>query len=113
MDSREVREYTHYVISIFVITSGFLISNCAFLKMYLLFLIVLLLHWITNGNQCCISKMDYGEKAEYSQGILKKVGIHLSETTICILSYIFLSFLIYYTYTKLQTLCGFRFDSLF
>ncbi len=114
MDSRQVREYTHYAISIFIMTGAFLISNCAFLRMYLLFLIVLLLHWITNGNECCVSKLDYnGDPGGYSQEILRKFGITLSKTTVTIMNYLFVLFLIWYTYNKLQRTCAFNLNSLF
>ncbi len=114
MDSRQVREYTHYVITIFILTGGFLISNCPMLRAYLLFLVILVLHWVTNGNECFISKLDYKkEDVGYTQGILKKAGIELSKTTVSVLNYLFVLFMIWYTHDKLQRTCRFNLNSLF
>jgi hypothetical protein len=114
MDSRQVREYTHYAISIFILTGAFLIPSCPFLRVYLLFLVVLLLHWITNGNKCCISQFDYKkDDIGYTQGILKRFGIEFSKTAVTVLNYSTVLFLIWYTHDKLQRTCRFNLNSLF
>ena len=114
MDSRKVREHTHYVITIFILTGGFLISSCPLLRAYLLFLVILVLHWVTNDNQCFISEFDYKkEDIGYTQGILKKAGIHISKIGIDILNYSYVLFMIWFTYRKLQRTCAFHLYSVF
>jgi hypothetical protein len=114
MDTKLTTQYTHYVITIFIITGAFFISNCAMLKVYFLFLVVLLLHWLTNGNECFISKLDHdGDSGAYSQGILKQFGIELSKNTVSVLNYLAILSLIWFTYRKLQRTCGFNLNSVF
>ena len=108
MTNKEIRQYVHYAITLFVLTGAFLITNCALLKAYFLGIVIIVLHWMTNGNECCISKLDYeGDSEGYSNSIFQKFGISLSKAQTNILIYGLMFALIIYTYFKIKRTCGF------
>ncbi len=114
MESRIIRQYTHYAITIFGLTGAFFISNCAMLKAYFLFLVLILLHWLTNGNECWISKIDYdGDPEAYSNSMFNRLGIQLTKIQTNLLNYAIMIGLISYTYFKMKRMCGFNLNSIF
>jgi len=105
--SFELRTYIHYAITAFALTGVFWISNCPLLKVYFLMLVVILLHWLTNDDKCCISQIDHKQdKSGYSKDLWSKIGLRLSETQIFYVNKLIMLILITATYFKLKTVCG-------
>lgn len=106
--NKTVRAYVHYAITLFILLGPFVITNCPLLRTYFLFAVIIVLHWLTNGNECWISKVDYeGQRNAYTNSIAKNVGITLSETQSSFLNYGIMIFLISYMYFKIKRTCGF------
>jgi hypothetical protein len=107
MTSFEVRTYVHYAITAVVLTGVFWISNCSLLKAYMLMLVVILLHWLTNDDKCCISQIDYKHDDKgYSKSLFSKIGITLTDTQTSYVTKLLMLSLIVATYFKLKKVCG-------
>ncbi len=105
--NKEIRSYVHYAITFFILTGVFWITNCALLKAYFLALIVILLHWLTNDDRCCISQMDHGnDRSAYSNELFSKIGLQLTHSQIFYVNKGIMLVLIVATYFKLKKLCG-------
>lgn len=111
--NKKVRHSVHMAITATILTGLIWIWNCALLKAYFLALIIILLHWFTNNDKCCISQMDDPKDSfKYSQGLWKKfVGIEFSRDQLFYVNKSIVLILIGLTYWRLKSRCGFTFKS--
>lgn len=78
MNARDARHALHYLISAYLVL-GWIPGNCTWLRIHFWVCVGTILHWLTNNNRCFLAEYDYdgGHGAEYTQHMLRAVGIHL------------------------------------
>jgi hypothetical protein len=101
-----IRNTLHYSITLFVLFGNLMYHNCSYLQFHFYFCALIILHWLTNNNQCFLSQYDY-KTNEYSLEILSWFGIHISRENyvlINIITYASITIPLLITYSKLKTL---------
>lgn len=112
--NKEVKKFVHYAITAFFATGVIWIHNCAFLKVYFLASSVVLLHWLTNDDKCCVSQLEDPNETfryNYSQTLWRKFGVHFTEKQLFFVNKAILVLILILTYLRLNKECGFTFKS--
>jgi hypothetical protein len=89
-----------------VISKAFGMNETTFLMAHFCIIIANILHWLTNGNRCFLTDLEYdgSTSSEFMISILNIFGIELSDECINILSYNLLILLAVYSFNKLKRL---------
>lgn len=74
------RHYLHYIISAYIVFGGVTFNkNKNLLKLHIIILIGVLMHWYTNNGKCFLSEYDYneenGDKEKYTKHLMDSIGI--------------------------------------
>lgn len=95
----------HYIISFYMIF-GWLVPYCNNLKFYIIFNIFIILHWISNNNNCIISKLEKKDKGVHTSKLFKKININIDSNSIFIdiINYSSIIIFILISYYRIQNM---------
>lgn len=87
----------HYIITIFCLF-GWIIPNCYVLVFHASISIVVIIHWITNNNECILSQLNNESRGEFTKNLLSLIGVKfdldIDKYSLYVLSYTILSIIV-------------------